>query len=314
MNKEILRINRLKVCIDRNGQNKAILNNIGFHLLEGEALGIVGESGSGKSILLNAIINSLKPPLAITSGEVIYKEQKLSEMSDEILNAEIRGKEIAIIYPNPHWRLNPIKPVGLQISDVYMSHYADKRKKVEEIIKDFFIKVGISDPDKRMMSYPHELSGGMAQRVIIALAMMCKPKIILADEPTGGLDATIQIQVFNLISDIIRKERVSAIIASRDLGLIARLSKRVCFLQKGRIIEQGDVEQIFNNPIHPHTVRLIEIALSNHESRRGKEIYVKVDQAIKRYERIVTYPSKIDENTGMIIIDEKHSVMGKVDI
>jgi len=308
MENAILEIKSLNVLVQEGQKEKKILKDINFSIFEGECFGIIGGSGSGKSVLLNAIINSLKEPLKIQCGEVLFNHLNLLELSESDLVNTIRGKKMASIYPNPHWRLNPIEPVGKQIMDLYLSHFHNSIEDAEKKVIDLIKKVGIPDPEKRFHAYPHELSGGMAQRIIIAIALICEPTILLADEPTGGLDATIQIQVFNLMLDIIQKIRRSTIIASRDIGLIAHLCQRICVLGEGSIAEIGNVDEIITNPIHPFSVKLINIAKSNYKSRRTREFKEKMTKAFKEYEQLLNKSSKKNNQDQFIKINQNHYV------
>ncbi len=311
--KNVLLAKRLSVGIEKNGHRDVLLRNVGFNLREGETLGIVGESGSGKSITLNALINSLRPPLEFFDGEILYNGYNILKLTEDALMKSVLGKSISSVYPNPHWRLNPLQPIGVQIADVYLSHYQEKPRNVTALIVDMLRRIGISDPEQRIHAYPHELSGGMAQRVIIAMALICRPKVLLADEPTGGLDATIQIQVFNLIADIIKKSDQSTIIASRDLALIARLSDRVCVLRHGRVVEEGAVEEVFGDPIHPYTVKLVSVATSNHRIRKTTEFRKRLEQSHRRYESQCAHATRTEDNSRMLAITDQHLVMGMDD-
>ncbi|NLJ49228.1 MAG: ABC transporter ATP-binding protein [Candidatus Atribacteria bacterium] len=306
MNNIILEIQDLNVVIQE--AEKEILRNINIEIFEGECFGIIGGSGSGKSVLLNSIINSLKEPLKMKSGKVLFNHQNLLEISENELMSTIRGKKIASIYPNPHWRLNPIEPVGKQIKDLYLSHFKDNIGDADKKIVDLLRKVGIPDPEKRYHAYPYELSGGMAQRIIVALALICEPNLLLADEPTGGLDATIQIQVFNLMLDIIQKTKRSTIIASRDIGLIAHLCQRMCVLSNGSIVEYGDVHEIISNPIHPFTVKLINIAKSNYKNRKKNDFREKMINSFKEYEKLILKSNLENNKNHFIEINQNHFV------
>ncbi len=186
---------------------------------------------------------------------MLLEGKNLLEMTAEQMRASVLGKQIASIYPNPHWRLEPINSIGNQIRDIYMSHNQCKPAEARARVLDLLRLVGIPGPETRYNAFPHELSGGIAQRVLVTIALICEPKLLLADEPTGGLDVTIQIQVFNLIRKLIRAERRSTIVASRDIGLIYHLCDRIYVLYKGRILESGFTEDVIHHPVHPYTAR-----------------------------------------------------------
>lgn len=285
----ILEVKNLDVVVPSTPEKAEvnILNNISISLREKECIGIIGGSGSGKSVLMNAIINSLKEPLIISSGEVSLEEKNILSLSATEMRDNILGKQIASICPNPHWRLDPINTIGDQICDIYMSHnkckYEEAKAKALELLK----LVGIPDPETRFNAYPHELSGGMAQRVLVTIALICEPKLLLADEPTGGLDVTIQIQVFNLIRKLIREQHRSTVIASRDIGLIYHLCDRIYVLHEGSILESGNTDDIIHNPVHPYTNKLIQVSESNHEMRQSEEYKLQLADVERKYIKLV---------------------------
>lgn len=284
-----------------------ILKHIDLSLQEHECVGIIGGSGAGKSVLLNAIIASLREPLKITSGEVLFKGQDLLRLSSEEMQSSVLGKQIATICPNPHWRLDPINCIGDQISDLYMSHSSCKPAEARARVLELLRLVGIPDPEARYNAYPHELSGGMAQRVLVTMALICEPKLLLADEPTGGLDVTIQIQIFNMIRRLIREEHRSTIIASRDIGLIYHLCDRVYVLYEGRVLESGKTEDVIHHPVHPYTARLVQLAESTHEDRQSAEYRMFMKTVEATYQQILQ-DHRASVRDGYIDIGQGHKV------
>lgn len=285
MNNEVLRIENLSVEVPGTYgiEPKPILNNIFLELKEQECVGIIGGSGSGKSVLMSAIINSLKEPLVMTQGSVFLEGHNILELSTKDMRSKILGKQIASISPNPHWRLDPINTIGNQIQDIYMSHFKCSKEQAYDRTMELLKLVGIPDPETRYNAFPHELSGGMAQRILVTIALICEPKLLLADEPTGGLDVTIQIQVFNLIKKLIREEKRSTIVASRDIGLIYHLCDKVYVLYQGKIVESGPVDDVIRNPKHPYTARLVQISESSHSERRTEQYRQKILNTEKEY-------------------------------
>ncbi|MBA7575444.1 Oligopeptide transport ATP-binding protein OppD [subsurface metagenome] len=274
MTKErILGIHNLSVVVpeEQGHPEISILNGINLYLKKAEHVGIIGGSGSGKSVLMNAIIKSLHEPLVIKSGEVVLGSENILTMKHDQLNNKVLGKRIASICPNPNWRLDPIEPVGEQVKNIYLSHFKVKEAEARIRVLELFNMVGIPDATTRYNAFSHELSGGMAQRVLITMALICEPEVLLADEPTGGLDVTIQMQVFDLILRLIREKHRSIIIASRDIGLIYHLCNHIYVLKEGRIVEAGNIKDVIQNPIHPYTCKLIKLSESNYKIRRSQE-------------------------------------------
>jgi oligopeptide/dipeptide ABC transporter ATP-binding protein len=219
-------------------------------------LGLVGESGCGKSVTSLSIMRLIGQPGKVVDGEIIFNEQDLLKLS-EAEAAHIRGNRISMIFQQPQSALNPVFRVGDQISEVLNIHQdlgkEAGRKRAVELLK----MVGIPDPERRAACYPHELSGGMAQRVMIAMALACLPELLIADEPTTALDVTIQAQILDLMRGLRSKVGASVILITHDLGVVAELAERVAVMYAGRIVEQSDVKAVFANPLHPYTQGLI---------------------------------------------------------
>ncbi len=233
----------------------AAVSGLHLRLAEGEMLGIMGASGSGKSVALNAIIRLVRPPGQIRSGHVWFRGRDLLAVSDRDLE-RIRGREISLIVPNPRAHLNPLLPVGEQIANVLESHYAVTRREARARAVEVLEKVRIGDPERRADAYPHQLSGGMAQRVVIAMAIVTSPHLILADNPTSGLDATIQMQIMDLLHDLLRQQHVSMLIVTNELAIIRRQCDRVAFMRMGTVVEELPVRDL-DRAEHPYTRALL---------------------------------------------------------
>ena len=304
-----LSVKNLTVMIPESGKRKekTVLESISFELGNRECIGIIGSSGSGKSVLMNGIIHSLREPLTVTSGTVSLEGLDLLQMDSKKMHDNILGKRIASICPNPHFRLDPIDSVGNQISNIYRSHYKASKKEAAEKTIALLNKVGIPDPKSRYHALPHELSGGMAQRILVTMALICDPKILLADEPTGGLDVTIQIQVFNLIRKLIKEKECATIVSSRDIGLIYHLCDRIYVLKDGRFVEFGTVDEIINSPMHPYTAKLVRLAESNYLDRKSQAYKNYIENAEKQYKKLIAGKEKQAKN-GFVFVGGKHFV------
>ncbi|SDS52628.1 ABC transporter ATP-binding protein [Jiangella sp. DSM 45060] len=213
-----------------------------------EIVGVVGDSGAGKSLLVSTLTQTLRPSATVVSGQVRFEDADLLTL-DHRRQQRIRGARIGFIGSNPHGLLHPMLPVGRQVANVLRAHEAVSRTEARARVLDMFSAVGIPDPSRRLDAYPHELSGGMAQRVVIAVGLICDPDLIVADEPTAGLDVTIQAQVLELIEALVRsRENRALLLATRDLGIVARFCDRVVVLDDGRVAEQGPVRDLFRTP------------------------------------------------------------------
>jgi peptide/nickel transport system ATP-binding protein len=251
---EILRIEGLTV---RNRKDNAILlKDVSFSLNQGEILGILGESGSGKSLTSLAILGLLPTGLIVESGSIYYKGKNLLSLSPKEWE-DIRGKEISIILQDPLTSLNPVLTIGEQIIEVLEAHLGmDKRSAWDRAI-ELLSEVGIPEPDLRMKSYPHQLSGGMRQRAMIAIALACDPTVLIADEPTTALDPTLQLQVLELLKELNQKRGLSIIFITHDLGVMRYIADRIVVYYKGEVVEVGETEKVFSQPTHPYTLSLL---------------------------------------------------------
>jgi peptide/nickel transport system ATP-binding protein len=239
----------------RAGLVRAV-DDVSFHLDKGELLGLVGESGCGKSITALSVMRLITPPGKIVGGQMIFDGEELLKLSDERMR-EIRGDDIAMIFQDPMTSLNPVYTVGDQIGEALRLHRklskADARRATIEAMKE----VAIPDPGRRVDDYPHQLSGGMRQRVMIAMALACDPKLLIADEPTTALDVTIQAQILELLNELRRTRELAVLLITHDLGVVAEVADRVAVMYTGRIVEESPVEELFARPKHPYTEGLL---------------------------------------------------------
>lgn len=270
------------------GVVKAI-DGVSLALRKGETLGVVGESGSGKSVLPASILQILQPPGRIVDGSVRLFGKELVGLSEEEM-AKIRGRRIAMIVPNARAGLNPLLQVGHQLCNVFRAHFPINHEEAWNRSIDMLRNVGIPDPQRRMHNYPNELSGGMAQRAVIAMAFACSPEVLLADEPTFGLDVTIQAQVMDLMQDLLTKRDLSTLIATRDLGIVANYCDTVAVLYAGKIMELAPARVFFKSPRHPYSIALYDSVAAQHRGRKRKEAIVHPPITVSRPEGDVEPP------------------------
>ncbi|MFV0351806.1 MAG: ABC transporter ATP-binding protein [Oscillospiraceae bacterium] len=237
------------------GEVKA-LNDVSFHLNDGEVLGIVGESGSGKSVTAYSLMGLTAYTGKLIGGTLDFNGHSINDMTEKELR-KIRGNEVSIIFQDPMTSLNPVYTVGNQIREVILLHTNKTKKEANERAKELLTLVGISEPEKRLKQYPHELSGGMRQRVMIAIALACEPKLLIADEPTTALDVTIQAQIIELMMELKEKLGMAIIMITHDLGVVANMCDRIAVMYAGKIVEYGAVDDIFYHPSHEYTKGLL---------------------------------------------------------
>jgi len=253
----LLSVKDLKVSFFTHAGEIKAVNGISYDLHRGEVMGIVGESGSGKSVEAYSIMGLLQSPGKVVGGSITLEGEDVLSFSNEQLR-KMRGNRISMIFQNPMTCLNPVYTIGNQIAEALRAHKkvtsAEAKKSVIEILK----LVGIPNPEKRIKQYPHELSGGMRQRVMIALALICEPDLLIADEPTTALDVTIQAQILELMRDIQRKTHMAIIFITHNLGVVSEICDRVSVMYAGKIVETGKVDDIFYSPKHPYTKGLLK--------------------------------------------------------
>ncbi len=237
------------------GEVKA-LNDVSLHVKPGEVLGIVGESGSGKSVTSYSLMGLTAHPGKIVGGDLYFNGHHINEMSEKEMR-KIRGKEVSIIFQDPMTSLNPVYSVGNQLREAIMLHTGKNKKQANERAAELLRLVGINEPLKRLKQYPHELSGGMRQRVMIAMALACEPKLLIADEPTTALDVTIQAQIMELMMDLKEKLGMAIIMITHDLGIVASMCDRIAVMYAGKVIETGTTDEIFYEPHHEYTKGLL---------------------------------------------------------
>lgn len=256
----VLSISELRTSRVTKSGTADLLTDVSIDVHRGEIVGIVGESGIGKSLLMASVLNLLNPPVQIIGGEVRFGSRDLAKLPEAELG-RIRGKEISFIGPNPHTLLNPLLPVGQQVVNFVRTHERLSKADARDRVLEMFKAVGIPDAKRRLNTFPHELSGGMAQRVVISIGLICSPQVILADEPTFGLDVTIQAQVLELIRKLVgsRDDR-AMLIATRDLSIIANYADTVHVLHDGTVVESASVHEFFRGPSSEQGRRLLRAA------------------------------------------------------
>jgi len=273
MSEYLLEVRNLQTRFELfRGTVKAV-DGVDFTLREGEILGLVGESGGGKSVTGFSLLGLIDPPGRIAAGEVIFRGENLLEKSEEEMR-RIRGKEISMIFQDPMTSLNPLQTIGRQIDEMLALHtplsQADRRKRSLELLRE----VGIPNPEDRLENYPHQFSGGMRQRVVIAIALAANPKLIIADEPTTALDVTVQAQILALMENLVKRFGSALILITHDLAVVSEMTHRVAVMYCGRVVEEGPTRELVRHPFHPYTKGLLESIprLSGERSRRLPQI------------------------------------------
>jgi oligopeptide/dipeptide ABC transporter ATP-binding protein len=251
------------------GVVKAV-DGVSYTVDEGETVAVVGESGCGKSVTAMSILRLIPwPPGKIIGGKINFDGQDLLQLSEEEMR-NIRGRDIGMIFQEPMTSLNPVLTIGLQLTETLMAHTDITEEKARDRAIELLGLVGISEPERRLTQYPHHLSGGMRQRVVIAMALSCDPKLIIADEPTTALDVTIQAQILELMKDLTKSMGVAMIVITHNLGVVARYADRVNVMYAGRIIESGTARDIYYNPKHPYTLALLKSIPRMDQARQAK--------------------------------------------
>lgn len=253
----LLNVRNLRVQFHLSGkQTLTAVDDIDLKIMPGEVMGLVGESGSGKTVLSLSLLRLIDPPGRISQGEIWWQGANLLNLKPKEMRA-IRGSEIAIIFQNPQSSLNPIYSVGSQMKSVILLHHRISAKEAHAEALRLLQLVKVPDPERRLSDFPHELSGGTCQRIMIAMALSCKPKLLIADEPTASLDVTIQAEIMDLLLEIRKELNTSILLVSHDLGVIARMCDRIAVMYLGRIVELAPSRELFRNPKHPYTKALL---------------------------------------------------------
>jgi oligopeptide transport system ATP-binding protein len=256
MSKILLDIKNLRLSFFTPAGEVKALNDVSISLEEGDVLGIVGESGSGKSVTAYSVMGLTAHPGRIIGGTVDFNGHRINDLSEAEMR-KIRGNEASIIFQDPMTSLNPVYTIGNQIREVIRLHTSKDNKQAQERAIELLTLVGINEPEKRLKQYPHELSGGMRQRVMIAIALACEPKLLIADEPTTALDVTIQAQILELMIELKNKIGMSIIMITHDLGIVANMCQKIAVMYAGKIVEYGTTDEIFYNPKHEYTKGLL---------------------------------------------------------
>ena len=256
MSEHLLSVQDLRTHFPTRAGLVRAVDGVSFHIDSGELLGVVGESGCGKSITALSIMRLISPPGKIVGGEIFFDGKNLLKLSEADMR-QIRGDDIAMIFQDPMTSLNPVFTVGEQIAEALRLHRKLSRKAARAAAIQAMSEVAIPDPARRVDDYPHQLSGGMRQRVMIAMALACDPKLLIADEPTTALDVTIQAQILELLDGLRRSRELAVLLITHDLGVVAEVADRVAVMYTGRIVEESSVEELFARPKHPYTEGLL---------------------------------------------------------
>lgn len=257
MSEEILKVENLKTYFfTASGVSKAV-DGVSYTLRKGEILGIVGESGSGKSVSANSVIRLLPKTGKVVDGTILFEGKDMRTISDKELR-QIRGNDISVIFQDPMTSLDPVFKVGSQMIELIRTHNKVSKEEARKIAVENLALVGIPDPESRLNSYPHELSGGMCQRVMIAMAISCHPKFMIADEPTTALDVTVQAQVLSLLKDLQEKTDTAIMLITHNLGIVWKMCDTVMVMYAGKTVEFADMKELYKNPMHPYTWGLLD--------------------------------------------------------
>ena len=278
----VLSVRNLHIGVGRHNE---LLRDVSFDILPGETYGLVGESGSGKSITGLSVMGLLKRPLQVTGGSVLFRGQDVLKLGNRA-RRRLRGDRMAMVFQEPMTALNPLATIGRQIAEMFVVHrgmgWSDARRKAVEALES----VRVPSPEERARSYPHQLSGGMRQRVMVAIALASRPDLLIADEPTTALDVTVQAGVLELIAELCTAEGTAVLLVSHDLGVIANMCRRVGVMDRGRLVEEQDTKALFENPLHPYTRGLLA-ARPRLGSRTltGRGRLTELDQVVTSVER-----------------------------
>ena len=265
----LLEVKNLSVRIYTNGSYVEPISNASFSLNSHQALGIVGESGCGKTMLALSIMRLLpRPGGKIVGGEILWNDNDLVKLPEKEMR-KVRGKDISLVFQEPMTAMNPIMKIGKQIGETISAHERISKQKIESRVHELLGHVGITDAKERSNSYPHQLSGGMRQRAMIAEALACEPKLLLADEPTTALDVTIQAQILDLLASLRKEHGMSLMLVTHDFGVVSEMTENVIVMYAGEFVEEGSTQDVFLNPLHPYTQGLLK-SLPN---KKGEKLY-----------------------------------------
>ena len=275
MSEKMLEVKGMRTSFFTHVGEVEAIRGVDFYLDKGEAVGIVGESGSGKSVTSLSVMRLLQFPGKLTGGEVFFDGEDLAKKSDKEMQT-IRGNEISMIFQDPMTSLNPVFTIGNQIMEAIIKHQKMSKDQARQKAIEMLKLVGIPSPEKRIDQYPHEFSGGMRQRAMIAMALSCEPKLLIADEPTTALDVTIQAQILELMKDLKDRLNTSIILITHDLGVVADVCTRIIVMYGGLIMEEGTTEEIFYKPQHPYTLGLMR-SIPKMSDKENKERLIPID-------------------------------------
>jgi len=271
MTTPLLKVENLRIALAGDGVTYNAVENVSFEIGRGEAFGLVGESGCGKSITALSVMGLLRRPLSLAGGRIVLDGQEIQNVSAAEMR-RLRGKRIAMIFQEPMTALNPLSPVGKQIAEMFVLHQGANWNEAMDRAEEALRQVRVPSPERRIKDYPHQLSGGMRQRVMIAIALACGPDLLVADEPTTALDVTVQAEIIDLMAELCAAKGTAILMISHDLGLVANMCKRVAVMYAGRIVESQVADSIFARPSHPYTQGLIDsLPRLGERARRGRQ-------------------------------------------
>lgn len=287
MSAPLLKVEDLRIALTVDGVAHAATENVSFEIERGEAFGLVGESGCGKSITALAVMGLLRRPLSVAGGRILLEGQEIQSASAAEWR-RLRGKRIAMIFQEPMTALNPLSPVGRQIAEMFVLHQGMGWNEAMDRAEDALRQVRVPSPERRIKDYPHQLSGGMRQRVMIAIALACEPDLLIADEPTTALDVTVQAEIIDLMAELCAAKGTAILMISHDLGLVANMCRRVAVMYAGRIVESQVSDAIFAHPTHPYTRGLVDsLPRLGERSRRGRQRLTEISGVVPS---IAAYP------------------------